>query len=82
MDWSTDGKSLRYSQGEHVYSVEVRNTEGRLDFSAPKELMKIPADFDVFFVLPDGKRMLATRPFGQQASASLDLVLNWQHLVR
>lgn len=82
MDWSTDGKSLRYSQAEHIYSVEVRNTEGRLDFSVPKELTKIPADFGVLFVLPDGKRMLATRPFGQQASASLDLVLNWQHLVR
>lgn len=24
MDWSMDGKSLRYSQGEHVYAVDVR----------------------------------------------------------
>ena len=82
MDWSTDGKSLRYSQAEHVYSVEVRNAEGKLDFSAPKELMKIPADFRVLSVLPDGKRILAMRPVGQHDVASLDLVLNWQHLVR
>jgi Tol biopolymer transport system component/predicted Ser/Thr protein kinase len=82
MDWSTDGKSLRYSQAEHVYSVEVRNTEGKLDFSAPKELMKIPAGLGVLSVLPDGKHMLATRAVGQHAPASLDLVLNWQHLVR
>jgi Tol biopolymer transport system component/predicted Ser/Thr protein kinase len=82
MDWSTDGKSLRFSQGEHVYSVDVRSTEGKVDFSAPKERMKIPSDFGVLSVLPDGKRMLATRRVGQHASASLDLVLNWQHLLQ
>jgi Tol biopolymer transport system component len=81
MDWSSDGKSLRFSQAEHIYSVEIRNTEGKLDFSAPQELMKIPADFAVLSVLPDGKRLLATRPVGQHALASLDLVLNWQHLL-
>jgi serine/threonine protein kinase/Tol biopolymer transport system component len=82
MDWSSDGKSLRFSQAEHIYSVEIRSSEGKLDFSAPKELMKIPADFSVLSVLPDGKRMLATRLVGARSSASLDLVLNWQHLVR
>jgi len=82
MDWSMDGKSLRFSEGEHVYSVEVRTTQGKVDFSAPKELMKIPSDFGVLSVLPDGKRLLATRRVGQRASASLDLVLNWQHLVQ
>ena len=82
MDWSTDGKSLLFSQGEHVYSVDVRSTEGKVDFSTPKEMMKIPSDFGVLSVLPDGKRMLATRRVGQHASASLDLVLNWQHLLQ
>jgi eukaryotic-like serine/threonine-protein kinase len=82
MDWSSDGKSLRFSQAEHVYSVEIRTSEGKLDFSAPKELMKIPADFSVLSVLPDGKRMLATRLVGLRSSGSLDLVLNWQHLVQ
>jgi len=82
MDWSTDGKSLRFSRAEHVYSVDIRSTEGKLDFSAPKELMKIPADFSVLSVLPDGKRMLATRRVGPHTSASLDLVLKWQHLVQ
>jgi hypothetical protein len=36
----------------------------------------------VLSILPDGKRILAARPTGDSASAPVDLVLNWQHLMR
>jgi Tol biopolymer transport system component len=82
MDWSADGKSLHFSQGEHIYSVEVHNTGDKLDFSAPKEIMKVPADLGIVSVLADSKRMLVTRPVGQHAPPSIDLIFNWQHLMQ
>jgi eukaryotic-like serine/threonine-protein kinase len=82
MDWSMDGKSLRYSRGEQVYALDVRYADGKLNFSAPRELMKTSGNINIISVFPDGKRMLATRPIGKNVSAPLDLVLNWQHLVQ
>ena len=82
MDWSMDGKSLRYSQAEHVYAVETRFAEAKFDFSAPKELMKTSGNIQIISVFPDGKRMLATRPVGNSVSTAIDLILNWRHLVQ
>ncbi len=82
MDWSPDGKSLSYLQGNKIFSVDVRINGGKPEFSAPKQIMTVPADVDILSIMPDGKRMLATRPVGQGGAAPMGLVLNWQHLMQ
>jgi Tol biopolymer transport system component/predicted Ser/Thr protein kinase len=82
VDWSPDGKSLYYRQGDKLYTVEVRTGGSKPDFSAPKELTSIPHDIDLISIMPDGKRILATRPVGQRSASPMDLVLNWQHLLK
>ena len=81
-DWSADGKNYRFQQGDKIYNVEVRNNGAKPEFSAPKELLTLPPNVIVVSILPDGKRILAARPTGDQTSVPLDFVLNWQHLVQ
>jgi hypothetical protein len=82
MDWSPDGKSLRYFQKGKIFTVDVRVNDGKPEFSAPKEMMTVPQDVDVLSIMTDGKRMLATRPVGQGGAAPIGLVLNWEHLLQ
>jgi len=81
-DWSADGKNLRYRNGDKIYNVEVHNNGGKLEFSVPKELLTVPSNAYIISFLPDGKRILVSRPTGDQTSAPLDFVLNWKHLVQ
>lgn len=82
MDWSPDGKNLRYEQEDKIYNVEVRNNGDKLEFSAPRELMSLPTDAIVLSIMPDGKRTLIARSTGDRSSVPIQLVLNWQHLVQ
>lgn len=78
MEWSADGKHLRYQQADKLFDVAVRDVGDKLEISAPTELMTLPADSVVIAILPDGKRTLVARSTSDQSSSSLDLVLNWQ----
>jgi Tol biopolymer transport system component len=80
--WSTDGKNLRYRQGDKVFNVEVHNNGGKLEFSVPKELVTLPPNLITVSILPDDKRILALRPTGDTAVVPMDFVLNWQPLVQ
>jgi eukaryotic-like serine/threonine-protein kinase len=82
MDWSPDGKTLRYQQGDKIYNVAVRVTGAKPEFSNPTELITLPADLVVLSILPDGKRVLGAEPVGERTTAPLDFILNWQHLVQ
>ncbi len=82
VDWSADGKSLHYLQGDKVYTVEVRTAGSKPEFSAPKELMSIPQGLELISIMPDGKRILATRSVGQRSASPMNLALNWQHVVQ
>jgi eukaryotic-like serine/threonine-protein kinase len=81
MDWSVDGKNLRYQQGDKIFNVEVRSKGSKPEFSAPREITRLPSNLVVISILPDGKRTLAARPTGDSGTMPLDFVLNWQHLV-
>ncbi len=78
MDWSADGKHLRYQQGDKLFDVAVRDLGDKLEISAPTELMTLPADSIVIAILPDGKRTLVARSTSDQTAGALDLVLHWQ----
>src|SRR5271169_5737853 len=53
VDWSPDGKSLDYRQGDKIYTVEVKTKNGKPQFSTPKELMSIPRYVDLISIMPD-----------------------------
>jgi len=80
--WSADGKSLRYQNGEKIFEVDVRATGGRPEFSAPRELMSIPAGANPISLLEDGKRILLVRPVGERGAQPISLALNWRQLVK
>jgi eukaryotic-like serine/threonine-protein kinase len=82
MDWSSDGKNLRYEQNEKIYEVQVRKNGDKLEFSTPRELFSLPADAIVVSIMPDGKRTLIARSTGERSLVPIELVLNWQHLVQ
>ena len=82
VDWAPDGKSLYYHQGEKIFAVEVRTEGNKPEFSAPKELMSVPSNVLIISMMPDGKRILALRPVGQRGASPLNLVLNWQQLLK
>jgi len=80
-NWSADGKSFLYQQGDKIFQVEMQDGGGKPQFSAPKELLTLPANVNVISILPDGKRILVERLTGEDTSVPLNLVVNWQHLV-
>ena len=82
MDWSPDGKNLRYEQGDKLYNVEWHENGGKPDFSVPKEIASVPPRTVVISLLPDDKRILVARPVGGNAASPFELVLNWQQLFR
>jgi Tol biopolymer transport system component/predicted Ser/Thr protein kinase len=82
MEWSADGKHLRYQQADKLFDVAVRDVGDKLEISAPTEVMTLPADSVVIAILPDGKRTLVALSTSDQSSGSLDLVLNWQAQIR
>jgi eukaryotic-like serine/threonine-protein kinase len=79
-DWSADGKNLRYRKGEKIFNVEVHSGASKPDFSAPRELLSLPANIFDIALLPDDKRILALRPSGDSTPVPTDFVLNWEHL--
>jgi len=78
MEWSADGKHLRYQQGDKLFDVAVRDVGDKLEISAPTEIMTLPADSVVIAIMPDGKRTLVALSTSDQTAGSLDLILNWQ----
>lgn len=81
-DWSPDGKSLRYKQADTIFSVDVRESGDRLEFTPAKELFTLPHDAIPIAIMPDGKRTLIAKTVGNQGDAPLELVLNWRHLIQ
>ena len=80
-DWSPDGKQLYYRQGDKIYAVEAGTNSSKPEFSAPKELLSIPQELDTIAFMPEGKRIMATRPVGQHSAAPMSVVLNWRRLM-
>jgi eukaryotic-like serine/threonine-protein kinase len=82
VNWTPDGKNLRYLQGDKIETVEVRTGGSKPEFSAPKEFMTPPADVFVISITPDGKRTFGLRAVGHGEVSPLGVVLNWQHLLQ
>jgi len=80
-NWSSDGKSFRYQHGDKIYSVEMHLNGGKPEFSAPRELLTLPPNVEVFSIFPDGRRVLGSRPTTDDVVEPVHFILNWQPLV-
>lgn len=80
-NWSADGKNFRYEQGNKIYNVDMRLNGTKPEFSVPKELLTLPPNMNVFSILPDGKRILASRRTTDDLVEPVHFILNWQPLV-
>jgi Tol biopolymer transport system component len=82
--WRRDGKEIVYLTGTSVMAVDV-TTNPSFQPGTPKVLLRNPfvqaGSYNrnsAYDFSPDGKRFLATLPVGQNVSAPITVVLNWQ----
>ena len=86
--WSRDGRELFFFSGQKMMVVDVRVNGGSFSASAPRELFsaQVPAGFSNdshrWQLSPDGKRFLVMVPSSGAASAYLDVVVNWETLLK
>jgi len=86
--WSRDGRELFFFTGQKMMAVEVRENNGALRASVPRALFSaaIPVgysnDSHRWQLSPDGKRFLLLVPSSGAATASLDVVIHWEQLLK
>jgi eukaryotic-like serine/threonine-protein kinase len=81
--WRQDGKELFYTEPDNMLmAVAVQALPNSLTFGEPKPLFKIAGRAGTFDVAPDGQRILALPPAGDDAAPSMTVVVNWPTLVR
>jgi eukaryotic-like serine/threonine-protein kinase len=86
--WSRDGRELFFFSGQKMMVVDVRANGGPFSASAPRELFsaQVPAGFSNdshrWQLSPDGKRFLVMVPSSGASSAYLDIVVNWETLLK
>jgi Tol biopolymer transport system component len=86
--WSRDGRELFFFSGQKMMVVDVRANGGSFSASAPRELFsaQVPAGFSNdshrWQLSPDGKRFLVMVPSSGTSSAYLDIVVNWETLLK
>jgi Tol biopolymer transport system component len=85
--WSRDGKELFYFSGQTLMAVPVSLTP-TFSSGAPVKLFDAAIqagyinDGDRWQVAPDGKRFLLLVPAGQQQAAPVEVIVNWQALLK
>jgi Tol biopolymer transport system component len=81
--WRQDGKELFYTAPDStLMAVPVQAVANSLTFGEPKPLFKIAGRAGAYDVAPDGQRILALPPAGDDAAPSMTLVVNWPTLVK
>jgi Tol biopolymer transport system component len=86
--WSRDGRELFFFSGQKMMVVDLRMNSGTFSASAPREVLSAPVavgysnDSHRWQLSPDGKRFLLLIPSSGAAAASLDVVLNWEQLLK
>ncbi len=82
--WSADGKTVYFTRIDNqVIAVDVARVGGDLRPGVARELFVAPGTFDHRSVLADTarKRFLVPVPH-EQVTAGIDVVLNWQALLK
>ena len=86
--WSRDGRELLFFSGQKLMTVDVDVHGGSFHASVPKELFSAPVppgysnDSHRWQLSPDGKRFLVMIPPAGSAIAYLDVIVNWESLLK
>ena len=86
--WSRDGRELFFFSGQKLMMVEVDLHGASFHSSVPKELFSAPVpsgysnDSHRWQLSPDGKRFLVMIPPSGSAIAYLDVIVNWESLLK
>jgi hypothetical protein len=63
-------------------AVTVKAVTGSLTFGEPKPLFKIAGRTGAYDLAPDGQRILALPPAGDNAASSMTIVVHWPKLLK
>ena len=79
--WSADGKSLFYTYGSAMMTVDVDTNSDQI-VSTPRQLFEVPFYLQTFGVsydaMPDGQSFVMIKPTGRAGKErELHVVLNW-----
>lgn len=85
-EWSPDGRRLYFLHSGDLMATDVQPGL-KFEHAAPRALFPIPVNFangeqSGFSISPDGKRALAMAVGSAAASARLNIILNWQLLLK
>jgi len=86
--WSRDGHELFFFSGQKMMVVDVGVNGQSFSASVPRELFsaQVPAgysnDSHRWQLSPDGKQFLVMVPSSGAASAYLDVLINWEKLIK
>jgi hypothetical protein len=81
--WRRDGKELFYTTLDStLMTVPVQAIPNSLIVGEPKPLFKIAGRAGTYDVAPDGQRILALPPAGDDAAPSMTVVVNWPTLLK
>jgi eukaryotic-like serine/threonine-protein kinase len=86
--WSRDGRELFFFSGQKLMVTDVRTNGDSFSASAPRELFTAPVpggytgDSHRWQVSADGKRFLLLVPTTSGSGAYLDVLVNWESLLK
>jgi eukaryotic-like serine/threonine-protein kinase len=86
--WSRDGHELFFFAGQKLMVVDVKTSGDSFSASAPRELFTAPVpsgytgDSHRWQVSADGKRFLLLVPTTTGSGAYLDVLINWESLLK
>ena len=86
--WSRDGRELFFFSGQKLMEADVRSTGDSFSASAPHEVFSAPiasgytGDSHRWQLSQDGKRFLLLIPTSPGSGAYLDVVVNWEALLK
>jgi Tol biopolymer transport system component len=86
--WSRDGRELYFFSGQKMMVADVRVNGGSFTASAPRDLFFAPVpagysnDSHRWQLSADGNRFLLLVPSSGAAAAYLDVVINWETLLK
>jgi Tol biopolymer transport system component len=81
--WRRDGKELFYTTLDStLMAVPVQAIQNSLIVGEPKALFKIAGRAGTYDVAPEGQRILALPPAGDDAAPSMTVVVNWPTLLK
>jgi eukaryotic-like serine/threonine-protein kinase len=79
--WSADGRELFYVSGIKLYAMPVKDPNN-FEPVPPQVLFELPTNITAGRMMPDGKHYLGFRVTGATRGGEINVIVNWQKLIR